>query len=119
MSLLSDTKPNWFSFNPGSLSYSISGSDASVNHLLLEKSDGSYWLVLWLEEPSWDTANVAPISVTPENIGIFLDGAHSAVTNYQFNASGNYVAFNQPMNGNLTSLTLTDQISIIEIVPNQ
>lgn len=114
LSLLSDSGGS--SFAPGALNYSISGEDSNVNHLLLQKSDGSYWLALWLEESSWDTVNAKPVAVTPENIGIFLDSAHASTTNYQFNATGNFVAFNQPMNGNLTSLTLTDQVSIIRIV---
>jgi hypothetical protein len=116
-SLLSDA--NWTSFAPQPLTFAISGGDGNLNHLLLAKSDGSYWLVLWLEESSWDTVNSVPVAVTPENIGITLDGAHAATTDYQFNATGNVVAFNQPMNGNLTSLTVTDQVSIVKIVPNQ
>ncbi len=113
-SLLSDT--NWTSFTPGPLSYSIAGGGSNVNHLLLQKSDGSFWLALWLEESSWNAATAAPVSVSPENIGIFLDSAHMATTDYQFNSTGNVVSFNQPMNGNLTSLTLTDQVSLIKIV---
>jgi hypothetical protein len=113
-SLLSDA--NWTSFTPGSLSYSISGGGSNVNQLLLQKSDGSYWLALWLEESSWNPATATPVSVSPENIGIFLDSAHMTTTDYQFNSTGNVVSFNQPMNGNLTSLTLTDQVSLIKIV---
>jgi hypothetical protein len=98
------------------LLFSILGGDANVQHLLLQKSDGSYWLALWLEEPSWDTANVAPISVAPENIGINLGSGYATTTDYQFNNTGNVVAFNQPMEGSIEPLTVTDQISIISIV---
>ena len=115
LSLLSD--PDGSSFTPGSLPFSILGGDANVQHLLLQKSDGSYWLALWLEEPSWDTANVAPISVAPENIGINLGSGYATTTDYQFNNTGNVVAFNQPMDGSIAPLTVTDQISIIRIVP--
>jgi hypothetical protein len=115
LSLLSD--PGGSNFSPGSLSYTILGGDSSVNHLLLQKSDGSYWLALWLEEPSWDPANVVSLPVTPENIGIQLGPGYTTTTNYQFNNTGNVVAFNQPMNGNIAGLTVTDQISIIQIVP--
>lgn len=111
--LLSDAGGN---FTPGSLSYKISGGDSNLYHLLLQKSDGSYWLVLWLEEPSWDTVNSAPLTVKPENIGIALDSAHTTATNYQFNSTGSYYAFNQPMNNGWASLTVTDQISVIKIV---
>lgn len=115
LSLLSD--PGGTSFTPGALAYSISGADSNLDHLLLQKSDGTFWLALWLEESSWDPATDTPISVAPENIGIVLDGSHQAVADYQFDTSGNVTRFNQPMNGNLTSLTVTDRISIVEIDP--
>jgi hypothetical protein len=115
LSLLSD--PGGSNFTPGSLPYQILGGDSNVNHLLLQKSDGSYWLALWLEEPSWDPANVVSLPVTPENIGIQLGPGYTTTTDYQFNNTGNVVAFNQPTIGNIASLTLTDQVSIIQIIP--
>ena len=42
-SLLSDTGG---SFTPGSLTYSLSGTQGGDHSLLMEKSDGSYWLSL-------------------------------------------------------------------------
>jgi hypothetical protein len=115
LSLLSDPDAN--SFKPGSLPFEILGGDSNVNHLLMQKSDGSFWLALWLEEPSWDPANVSYIPVQPENIGIRLGSGYASTTDFQFNNTGNYVAFNQPMDGNIAPLTVTDQVSIIRIVP--
>jgi hypothetical protein len=111
--LLSDTDTD---FTPGNLSFLISGGDSNVKHLLLQKKDGSYWLVLWLEEPSWDPVACQPLSVSPQNIGIELDGSHTTVSNFQFNSNGSYYEFNQPMDNGWASLTVTDQISVIKIV---
>jgi len=113
--LLSTLSDSGGTFTPGSLPYILSGGDSNLNHLLLEKSDGSYWLVLWLEEPGWDPVNVAPISVSSQNITIELNGAYTTLSDYQFDSSGNVTRFNQPMNGNSASLTVTDQVSIVEI----
>ncbi len=115
LSLLSD--PGGSNFTPGSLPFTILGGDSNVNHLLLQKSDGSYWLAVWLEEPSWDPANLVSLPVSPENIGIQLGSGYTTTTDFQFNNSGNYVAFNQPTIGNIASLTVSDQVSIIQIVP--
>jgi hypothetical protein len=115
LSLLSDSGGS--NFTPGSLPFTILGGDSNVNHLLLQKSDGSYWLALWLEEPSWDPANVVSLPVAPENIGIQLGSGYQTTTDYQFDSSGNVVPFNQPMNGNIAPLTVTDQVSIVQIVP--
>ncbi len=112
---LSDNGPG---FTPGSLPYTISGGDSNLNQLLLEKSDGSFWLVLWLEESSWDPVNCVPTAVTPENIGIELSNSYHTTTDYQFDSSGNVTQFNQPMNGSGTSLTVTDQVSVVEIKHN-
>ncbi len=107
---------DWAKFTPGSLNFAISGGDSNLKHLLLQKSDNTFYLVLWVEKPSWDVVNVAPISVGAQNIGITLDSNHKTVTDFQFNNTGKYVGFNQPMKGNLASITVTDQISIVKIV---
>lgn len=114
LNLLSDSGGN---FQAGSLQYQILGGDSNVNQLLLQKSDGSYWLALWLEEPTWDPVNIAPITVNPENIGIQLGPGYTTQTDYQFNNTGNYVPFNQPMYGNISGLTVTTEVSLIKIVP--
>ncbi|MGD0155407.1 MAG: hypothetical protein ABSB50_04885 [Terracidiphilus sp.] len=114
LSVLNDSASG--SFAPGSLHYSISGGDSTLNHVLLEKQDGSFWLVLWLEQSSWDPAKLTPIAVTPENIGMTLDKSHQAVTDYQFDSNGYATPFNQPMQGDLTSLTVTDHVSVVKIV---
>jgi hypothetical protein len=114
LSLLSDPGG---SFSPATLSYQLAGGDSNLDHLLLQKSDGSFWLVLWLEEPGWNPATTQTIAVTPENIGIQLPPGYTTTTDYQFNGTGNYVAFNQPMSGGWAGLTVTDQISIVKIVP--
>jgi hypothetical protein len=103
-------------FAPGSLHYSISGAGSTLSHVLFEKHDGSFWLVLWLEQSSWDPANLMPIAVAPEYIGITLDKSHQAVTDYQFDSNGYATPFDQPMHGTSTSLTVTDQISVVKIV---
>jgi hypothetical protein len=114
LSLMSDAGG---SFSPGTLSYQLAGGNPNLQHVLFQKSDGSYWLALWLEEPSWNPATAQPISVAPENIGIELGSGYTTTTDYQFNATGNYVAFNQPMNNGWAGLTVTDQLSIVKIVP--
>jgi hypothetical protein len=116
--LLSTLSDSGGAFTPGALPYVISGGDSNLNHLLLQKSDGSYWLVLWLEEPSWDPVNAAPIAVTPENIGLELNGAYVTTTGFQFDSNGNITANNLTMNGYRTNLTISDQITIVKMNPN-
>ncbi|MBV9251217.1 MAG: hypothetical protein JO227_18445, partial [Acetobacteraceae bacterium] len=47
--LLNDPGANAASFTPGSLNYSLSNTQSGDNALLMEKSDGTFWLSLWNE----------------------------------------------------------------------
>jgi serralysin len=47
--LLADGGTNAATFAPGSLAYTLGGATANDNALLMQKSDGSYWLSLWNE----------------------------------------------------------------------
>src|SRR5579863_3600513 len=53
-------------FTPGSLTYGVTGNTNTVQHLLLQKRDGSYWLILWLEQSSYDATNNVATPVTPQ-----------------------------------------------------
>jgi hypothetical protein len=44
---------------PGALNFSMGGSTQNVHHTLLEKRNGDFYLVLWLEVPSTDLAAVS------------------------------------------------------------
>jgi hypothetical protein len=114
ISVLSDSGGN---FTPASLPYTVTGGDSNLQQVLLQKSDGSFWLVLWLEESSWDPVNCAPITVTPENISIQLGNLYKATTDYQFDTNGNVTQVNQSTSNGTTNMTVTDQVSIIKIVP--
>jgi hypothetical protein len=41
-------------FEPGSLSYSLSGTTSTIRHSLFEKRDGRFYLVLWNDLPVYD-----------------------------------------------------------------
>jgi len=113
LSLLADSG----TFTTLDLCLSITGGGSTLKHVVFEKHDGSYWVALWLEQPGWDEANVAPLTVKPLNISLELGPHYQTVYDYQFNANGNVTRFNQPMTGNRASLTVTDKISIVRIEP--
>jgi hypothetical protein len=58
-------------YNPGVLDYAITGGNANVHHVLLQKSDGRVYLLLWHEVPSFDLVTrrdianpTVPVTVT-------------------------------------------------------
>ena len=57
---------------PGSLELSIHGAPADLRCVLLRKSDGSFWLLLWRETPSWDVERKRDLAPPPAAITLAL-----------------------------------------------
>ena len=52
--LLNLLKDPGSSFTPGSLDYVMSGNTEDVHHTLLQKQDGKFYLILWLEKSGYN-----------------------------------------------------------------
>jgi hypothetical protein len=48
-------------FDPGRLDYTVSGDRSGLQQLLLQKSDGSFYLVLWRAKSVWDADARRPL----------------------------------------------------------
>ncbi|MGH7035123.1 MAG: hypothetical protein ACREFL_15430 [Stellaceae bacterium] len=78
--LLADGGAQALSFAPGKLDYALSGMPAPTTgvsgsggqQVLLQKSDGSFWLALWNEQILNNTATGADISVAPVAVTLTL-----------------------------------------------
>jgi hypothetical protein len=109
-------------FTPAPLSYAVTGADASLNQVLLEKHDGSYWLVLWLEKSSWNADTAQPIAVAPQQVTLTLNSGYTASVLHQFNTQGTVVTSNLATTTNSSAKTHTmtfpvsDQISVVQII---
>ncbi len=69
LQLLNDPGP---AFTPGHFGYALSGSTADICDMLLQKRDGSYWLVLWVEKPSWNPSTATQITVPAQTVTVTL-----------------------------------------------
>lgn len=104
------------SFTPAPLTYEIAGNYRNVQHTLLEKSDGSYYLALWLEVPSWK--NGMPIEVNPQAVRLLTQKPMSAVSVLRLGDDGNPSTSVLRQDGARSiSLRVTDSVSIIKLVP--
>jgi len=113
LSLVADSSTT--AFTPATLQYSITGGDSSLNHLLLQKQDGTFWFILWVEKPSWDAVNARSISVTPENLALQITSTSTVSSAYQFDTNGNANSFNPSVSGNNVTLSISDQLTILQI----
>jgi hypothetical protein len=112
--LLSDQGPVFY---PGKLDYTITGADSTLNHTLLQKHDGSFWLVLWSEQSSYNPATNQYIQVNPQNVTVQINGQASAKQVIQFNNAGNASTSSVTGSSSTLSMTISDQLSLIQITP--
>jgi hypothetical protein len=63
LALLTDPVPK---FAPGVLEFSINGDTFPVRHLLLQKRDGRFYLLLWINAVSYDTKTRQDVRFPPE-----------------------------------------------------
>jgi hypothetical protein len=114
IAIFSDEGPN---FTPGRLSYATTGGGSSLKQLLLEKRDGSFWLVLWLEQSSFDTVNYVPTPVTAQTVNLTLGSGYACWGVGNFDDAGN-VTWNTPnTSGRSIPLTVSDQIMVVKVLP--
>jgi hypothetical protein len=81
--ILADSGANKLTFAPGALNYTITdpghgtGSAAPDYSQLLEKSNGTFDLVLWSEPQVWNPDTQKPIAVSPHTVNVKLASAAS------------------------------------------
>lgn len=114
MSLLSDGG-NSTGFGTGSLGYSLSGMPSSGNSMLMEKSDGSYWLAVW------NDARVAGPGAGQvdyvANVGVTLNLDSPAGSVNVFDPLTGTSSVGSASNTSSVSLSLPDHPILVEITP--
>jgi hypothetical protein len=114
-------EPGAPSFTPASLSYTLTSSSslASVHHTLVEKSDGTFYLMLWQEVPVFNrTTNNnqgAEIVNVPLAATLTLTTSIAQARLFQPNNSSNPTATYS--NPTTISLSIPDQMLIIQLIP--
>jgi hypothetical protein len=115
ISLLSD---RGLSFTPRQFAFTLSGSLSNVQHLTLQKRDGSTWLLLWIELPgyTWQTHTYTP--VPPQSVSIQLATIPASATSYTYNADGTLQTHSLSVDArNTISLQATDSITFLRLSP--
>jgi hypothetical protein len=102
-------------FTPGQLSYSIQGGDSTLQQILFQKRDGSFWLILWLEQSSFNPVTYTPTPVTPQTVTLTLGGSYVAPNIGAFDDTGN-LHWASPAASSVVPLTISDQPTIVKIL---
>ena len=101
-------------FTPKTFSYTVTGGDSFLHQLLLQKRDGSFYIALWVEKPSYDVNLRAAIAVAPEQVTLQSPRLVSTATMYQFDTAGN-VATSPLQPGTTFPLTVTDKLMLVKL----
>jgi trimeric autotransporter adhesin len=110
--VLHDPAADALTFAPHALNYSISNMPMQGNSLLLEKSGGTFELLVWNEAPDWDPTTKSPITGKPTNTTVDLGQVFGSVKVFDPTQSSDPI---QTMNGaRSVAITLTDHVLIVE-----
>ncbi len=116
---LADRGPSW---TPGELAVQFSSDGGEgVEHVLLEKRNGTFYVVFWLPLPVWDpnagtTGSYTP--VTPESVSLSVGRSFSSAKLTSFDpSSGAASSEAQPAATGSFLLTATDTVQILELTP--
>jgi len=114
--LLADSGAKASSFQTGTLSATITGLPSTGSSLTLEKSDGTYDLVVWNEPKAWDQPTRSATSPAAAPVSVDLGGTYQTVRLYD-PLTG--TSPTQTLsNASTVNLSLTTDPVIIEIAPN-
>jgi hypothetical protein len=105
---------------PGKLNYTLTGQTQNVDQRLLQKSNGSFYLAIWLgvqgadpDDPS-TTYNVAPQSVT-----LSTNTPIAAATTYVLDDGGNVTSTSTGLTNESLSISVTDRVTLVALSPGQ
>ncbi len=114
ISILSDKGS---SFTPGSLSYSIEGGPSTMQQVLLQKRDGSFYLALWNRVSVWDPQR--RVDLQPANVPITLQlgQAASRIEVFEPNTAQTPVSTIAGPTSSLR-LSLSPKVQIVRVTPN-
>jgi len=113
--LLADTGSAAASFTPTGLSYQLSGTISTDHSMLMEKSDGSFWLAVWNEARLSGPTSPAAISVANHSVTLTLGNAAQSVEVYD--PLTGTAAIQTASNTSTISLSLPDHPILVEIIP--
>ena len=109
---------------PGRLGFELTGNVDGVQHRLLQKADGHFWLALWVEQPGWDPSSGTLLAVPGRQVTVALDtpvaGARAFVPEL---GTGPERSFTDPPGAgrplDRIDLEVTDRVLLLELLPRR
>lgn len=103
-------------FVPGALDFTMSGSTSNVRQVLLQKSNGQFFLLIWKEVSSWDPVTNQDISVAASNVTLAFNQPVAQVAVYKPSVS-TAVQGTPWANPASVNLSVPDELLVVRIIP--
>ncbi len=113
LNLLADPGPP---VDPRPLNYEVDGGPA-VRHFAFQKRDGTYFIALWLEEPSFDVPRQQGAVVQGRDITLRLPREMQVVRSHLWHADGHAEARPVRVVTSSVNVHVSDAMQVIEIAP--
>ena len=110
LGLLSDPGP---ACRAGRLNFSLGGDLKNVDHMLLEKRDGTFFLTLWIEELGYDVNAKKVVPVGDRNIEVKL-AAPAGIRVHKLTEDGRLTP-SEAQRGASRKVEVSDRVTILEI----
>jgi hypothetical protein len=94
------------------LRYSIE-ADASVEHLLFQKADGTYLLAIWNEASSWNPDTRARIAVSPQNVTLRFPFNPQSIVAKSLSDAGSLIPKSSSASMDAVTLAVDDHLTLI------
>ena len=106
------TTKQWsaLSFTPGSLDYSLTGDTAGVHQLLLQKSSGEFYLMLWNEALSYDGVN--DVAVPAKSVNVVFNTPIAGASRYSLDSAS---ALQTYMPTQTISISVPDEVVVLKL----
>ena len=105
---------------PGKLDYTLAGATQNVHHLLLQKSDGSFYLAIWLAVQSADPNNPSTAyEVAPQSVTLSLNTPIGAAITHVLDDAGNMTSSSTQITNESLPIAVTDRITLVSLSPGQ
>jgi len=111
------------SFTPTPLNWALSGETQNVHHTLLQKRDGRYELLLWLEVPAWKSTSRdhrvgVPLDVRPQTISVTLPGSIPSAKLYRYTSNWDLTPEQLAIRARSVQVQVSDEVSFLELNPH-
>jgi hypothetical protein len=105
-------------FEPDRLAFRLSGATDQVQHRLLQKANGHFWLALWVEKPGWDPATGRELPVPAQQVTLTLEDQVAGATAYVPELGTDP---ERSFAGGLdqVELEVTDRVLLLELLPDR